>query len=180
MKALLLISALIVAQTQSQAPPAIAGKWLWQGAAGWQRIVLDLKVQGAKLTGVVRMGPGSVEPKSPDEFWEFFFDATDFKISNGKIEGNAIYFEHEASKWLPGGTAPAIPSGTSAGLARVLSQTMPASINANQPISVPSKFIYRGAVQGQRITLTRETVSREGDPWVLGRHAVEFSLERMK
>lgn len=122
------------------------------------------------------MGPGGVEPKSPDEFWEFFFDATDFKISNGKIEGNAIYFEHEARKSVPGGTAIAIPGGASPSISRMLGITL----NGPQPRVVPSKFIYRGVVQGQRITLTRETVSREGDPWVLGRHAVEFSLERMK
>jgi hypothetical protein len=178
MKALILISALLLTQSQ-EAPPAIAGKWLWQGPAGWQRIVLDLKVQGSKLTGVVRMGPGGVEPKSPEEYWEFFFDATDFKISNGKIEGNTIYFEHEATKTLPG-ISLSIPSGTTAGIARVVGAGAAASFNTNQPRSVPSKFIYRGVLDAQRITLTRETVSREGDPWVLGRHAVEFSLERMK
>ena len=157
MKALLLISALILGQPQ--ASPAIAGKWLWQGSTGWQRIVLDLKLQGTVLTGVLRMGPGGGQPRSPEEFWEFFFDPADFKIINGKVEGNTVYFEHDAEKAIPGS-----PSGFR---------------GAPPPRKQSSRFVYRGTIMENRIVLTRETSSQTSDPWVLGTHKVEFALERM-
>jgi hypothetical protein len=164
MKALLLISALVLAQPQ--ASPSIDGKWLWQGPAGWQRIVLDLKGQGTRLTGVVRMGPGGVEPKSAKDYWEYFFDPTDFKIENGKIEGNTIYFEHEAQKILPVGNLLTRPFG--------MPPAAPGTANA-----VTSRFIYRGRIEGSRIVLTREAASRPDDPWVIGNHKVQIFLERM-
>jgi hypothetical protein len=166
MKALLLISVLMLAQ--SQASPSIAGKWLWQGQAGWQRIVLDLKVQGTRLTGVVRMGAGGGEPKSSKDYWEYFFDPTDFKILNGKIEGSAIYFEQEARKFSPGATV-------------MIPTPLPIpNLARGNPYAVTSKFIYRGRIEENRMVLTRETVSQAEDPWVIGNHKIEFSLERMK
>jgi hypothetical protein len=157
MKALLLISALVLAQPQ--ASPSVAGKWLWQGPAGWQRIVLDLRVQGTRITGVVRMGPGRIEPKSPSDYWEFFLDPADFKILTGKIEGNTISFEHDATKALP----------NSMGLAR----------GASGIRQETSRFVYRGTIQGNRIEMTREMVANKVDPWVVGNHKVGFVVERV-
>lgn len=109
------------------------------------------------------MGPGRIEPKSPADYWEFFVDPVDFKILAGKVEGNTISFEHEAGKSIPatGGLAANIGP---AGLVRPL----------------PSKSVYRGTIEGNRIVMTRETVSQDSDPWVLGKHKVQFILERVK
>jgi hypothetical protein len=54
------------------------------------------------------------------------------------------------------------------------------AIGPNSARVVISKFAYRGTVEGDRIVLTREMTSAADDPWVLGSHKVEFSLERMK
>jgi len=91
MKALLLAGALLFAAPQA----SVTGRWLWQGQAGWQRITLDLKADGTRLRGVLRMGPGGSEPATPADFWEYFFDPADFEIVNGRINGSVISFEQE-------------------------------------------------------------------------------------
>ena len=91
MKALALITTLAI--VQAQAPANVTGTWEWHGSAGWQRIEMTLKADGTKLTGLLRMGPGANEPASSSEFWQYFFDPVDFKISNGRVEGNQIGFE---------------------------------------------------------------------------------------
>ncbi len=169
MRYLVLVSILILAQPQTQ--QRLEGKWMWQGVGGWQRLVLDLKVQGSILTGTLWMGPGGAEPKSPNDYWEYFFDPTAFKIANGKVQGNTISFEHEAQKTIPTviGRPFVLPAGAR-GVAAVQGAPKPS----------PGKFIYRGVFNGDKIVLTRETVARDGDPWVVGKHKVEISLEPVK
>ena len=91
MKTLVFLGALLIVAPQT----SITGRWQWQGPAGWQRITLDIKADGARLRGILRMGPGGSEPATPAGFWEYFFDPTDFEVLNGKVSGNTISFEQE-------------------------------------------------------------------------------------
>jgi hypothetical protein len=77
--------------------PRIAGRWQWEGPAGWQRITLDLEVDGTgkRLSGRIRLGPGSVEPVAPDRYWEYFFEPLVSGISEGRVDGARISFEQE-------------------------------------------------------------------------------------
>jgi hypothetical protein len=156
MNLLILIGVLSLAQ--SRQPANVTGTWEWQGAAGWQRIILMLKSEGSGLTGTVRMGPGAHEPETPAEYWEFFFDPVDFKISNGTVSGNLISFEHAA--------------------ARPPSLTPTLFLRGARPAA--SKFVYKGVVQADEIVITRESVMNQKDPWSLGVHKVEFVLKRVK
>jgi hypothetical protein len=162
-KALLVLAVLGLAQSQ---PPAnVTGTWEWEGTAGWQRITLTLKPEGSSLTGVIRMGPGSREPTTPADLWEYFFDPVDFKISSGTISGNSISFEHIANK--PSVSAQGVPVTSLRGI-------------ANNRVTVEPKFVYKGVVQADPIVMTREIVSDKRDPWALGVHKVEFVLRRAK
>src|SRR5678816_4308005 len=99
MKILMLIGVLSLAQ--SQPATNVAGTWEWEGAAGWQRIILTLKSDGSILAGVIRMGPGSHEPEKPSDFWEYFFDPVDFKISNGTVSVSYTHLRaHETPEHL--------------------------------------------------------------------------------
>jgi hypothetical protein len=162
MKILVLIAVLAMAQAQPSAN--VAGTWEWQGSAGWQRIILTLKSEGSNLTGVIRMGPGSHEPKVPGDFWEFFFDPVDFGISNGAVSGNLINFEHTAAR----------PPATSQ------SALAFAPLKPNARPVADRKFVYKGIVQGNEIVMTREVVSDPRDTWSIGAHKVEFVLKRVK
>jgi len=131
---------------------------------------MDFKIQGAQLSGVIRMGPGGEEPKTSEDYWELFFAPTDFKILNGKIEGSLVYFEQEAELSGPLALGSGVlPLGTNLPLV---------SRDARPPQRL--KFIYRGAIQGDSIVLTRETVSRNTDPWIVGNHKIQFALKRMR
>jgi len=163
MKILMLIGLLTL--TKSQSAANVTGTWEWEGTAGWQRIILTLKSDGSSLSGVIRMGPGSHEPQTPADFWEYFFDPVDFKISNGTVSGNSISFEHGYLR------APATI------------QSMPVFGAAQRPdagMKATTKFIYRGLVQANEIVMTRELVADQKDPWLLGAHKVEFVLRRVK
>ena len=164
MKAWVLIAVLGLAQAQPLAN--VSGTWEWQGTAGWQRIILTLKSDGSTLTGVVRMGPGSHEPATSADFWEYFFDPVDFRISNGTVSGNAIGFEHTVIK-APVSTQPVL----------VFS---PTNVVPNARSIEDVKFVYKGVVQADTIVMTREVVSGKKDPWSLGVHKVEFVLKRVK
>ncbi len=66
----------------------VTGKWTYeqQGRNGTQNVTITLKADGAKLTGSVpggmgRGGGGGGTPPPPTE------------ITNGKVDGNKIYFE---------------------------------------------------------------------------------------
>lgn len=142
MKALLLSGALLLFAAPQT---AITGKWFWQGQAGWQRITLDLRADGSRLRGVLRMGPGGAEPATPKDFWEYFFDPADFEILNGRITGNTVSFEQE------------IRNGES-----------------------PSRFLYTGVVEGERIAFTREVVPNPKGPAIRGTHRVQFTVQRVR
>jgi hypothetical protein len=165
MKLLVLIGVLSLAQ--SQPATNVTGTWEWEGAAGWQRIILTLKSDGSNLTGVIRMGPGSHEPESPSDFWEYFFDPVDFKISNGTVSGNRINFEHSYAR-APVTIQPALAFGA-----------RPATRSAADTKADP-KFVYRGLVQANEIVMTRELINDQKDAWALGVHRVEFVLRRVK
>jgi hypothetical protein len=120
---------------------------------------MNLKAEGTRLTGVVRMGPGAREPVTPADFWEYFFDPVDFKIANGKVVGNQIDFEQVVVR--PEGA----PQGSGRGATRS---------------SFESRFIYRGVLQGDQIVMTREVVPNNKDTLSLGNHRVEFMLQRVK
>lgn len=75
------------------AQASLSGKWYWRGAAGWQRITLDLRPDGKKLSGTIVMGPGDVRNAGADQYWELFFQPASFPILNGKIDGSKISFE---------------------------------------------------------------------------------------
>ena len=166
MKILMLIGVLSLAQ--SQPATNVAGTWEWEGAAGWQRIILTLKSDGSTLAGVIRMGPGSHEPEKPSDFWEYFFDPVDFKISNGTVSGDRISFEHSFVR------APVTPQSSAPVFGPSRPPTRPADTKADP------KFVYRGVVQAEQIVMTRELVSDQKDPWTLGVHKVEFVLRRVK
>jgi len=151
MKILVLIT--VLGLVQAQRTENVTETWEWQGAAGWQRIPLTLKSEGSSLTGVIRMGPGSTEPEKPADFWEYFFDPVDFRISNGTVSGNRINFEHSVAR----------PPASTPGRA-----------------TVDHKFVYKGVVQADEIVITREIVSVRKDAWSLGAHKVEFVLRRVK
>ena len=158
----MLVAALSLTQTSQ--PASVAGTWEWQGAAGWQRILLTLKQENSMLTGVIRMGPGSNEPATPADFWQYFFDPVEFKISNGTITGSSIAFEHLAFR---------------------RPQTVKPSIWAVGPPPVygpvsETTFVYRGILQADQILMTREVRSDKKDPWTLGVHKVEFVLKRVR
>jgi hypothetical protein len=164
-KALVLTAVLTLAQAH---PPAnVSGTWEWQGTAGWQRIILTLKSDGSLLTGVLRMGPGTHEPATPADFWEYFFDPVDFRISNGTVSGNEIGFEHAVLK---------APVSTQGGL--VFSG--PTNVAPSGRSIADTKFVYKGVVQADTLVMTREVVSDKKDPWSLGAHKVEFVLKRVK
>ena len=165
MKILILIGVLSLAQ--SQPATNVAGTWEWEGAAGWQRIILTLKSDGSSLAGVIRMGPGSHEPEKPSDFWEYFFDPVDFKISNGTVSGDRISFEHSFVR-VPATTQTLAVFGPSR------PPTRPADTKAEP------KFVYRGVVHADQIVMTRELVSDQKDAWTLGVHKVEFVLRRVK
>ena len=154
----------VLGLAQSQRPANVTGTWEWQGAAGWQRIILTLRSDGSGLTGVLRMGPGSHEPATPADLWEYFFDPVDFRISNGTVSGNVIRFEHAAAR--PLGVTPLV-------FARGGSRP-------NTRAGADNKFVYKGVVQADEILITREAVSDKNDPWSLGVHKVEFILKRVK
>jgi hypothetical protein len=157
MKILVLIAVLGMAQAQPSAN--VTGTWEWQGPAGWQRIILTLKSDGSNVTGVIRMGPGSHEPAVPADFWEYFFDPVDFKISNGTVSGNLINFEHTAAR------APATTQ----------SAVVFAPLRPNARPVPDRRFVYKGIVQGNEIAMTREVVSDPKDTWSIGTHKVELS-----
>jgi len=159
MKILALVG--MLAFVQAQSPANITGTWQWRGAAGWQRIELNLKADGTKLTGVLRMGPGSQEPATPADFWEYFFDPVDFKITNGKVEGNQIGFEQSVVR--PAGSA----------------QAFGGPVTSFRP-AFETRFLYKGVVQGDQIVMTREIAADKRDPLSLGGHKVEFILQRVK
>jgi hypothetical protein len=141
MKALLLSGMLLLAAPQT----SVTGKWSWQGQSGWQRITLDLRADGSRLRGTLRMGPGGSEPATPKDFWEYFFDPADFEILNGRINGNTVSFEQE------------VRSG-----------------------AAPSKFLYTGLVEGERIAFTRELVPNPKGPVIRGTHKVQFTVQRVR
>lgn len=165
MKLLILVGVLSLAQKQP--PTNVTGTWEWQGAAGWQRIILMLKSDGSGLTGVIRMGPGSHEPETTADYWEFFFDPVDFKISNGSVSGNLISFEHTAVR--PTGPARSAFFPSAGG----------SNFNPARP-SLDSRFVYKGVVQANEIVMTREVVDDKKGPWSSGAHKVEFVLKRVK
>jgi len=162
MKVWMLVAALSLAPS----PQAInlTGTWEWQGPAGWQRILLTLKEENSRLSGVIRMGPGSEEPAKPADFWEYFFDPVDFRISNGTVSGNTITFEQ-------------IVWRRSQSLRTSIWSVGPPS--ASGPVS-ETTFVYRGVVQFDQIVMTREVRSDKKDPWSLGVHKVQFVLKRVK
>jgi hypothetical protein len=147
---------------QVQAPPNVTGIWEWKGSAGWQRIEMTFKTDGSKLTGVIRMGPGGSEPASPADFWQYFFDPVDFKIFNGKVDGNQIHFEQNILRF---GVPPQQGRG---GFQSAVRQTF------------ENRFLYHGVVQGDQIVMTREMVAVKKDPASLGHHKVSFILSRVK
>ena len=122
---------------------------------------MTLKADGTKLTGLIRMGPGGTEPASPAEFWQYFFDPVDFKISNGRVQGNQIAFEQLVLR----------PAG--------LPQQGRGSFQT-PPRTYENRFIYVGVVQGDQILMTREMVPDKKDSWSLGKHKVQFVLQRVK
>src|SRR5262252_3965132 len=148
----------------AQGPPSVnvSGTWEWQGTAGWQRIILTLRSDGSALTGVIRMGPGSHEPATPADFWEYFFDPVDFKISNGTVSGNVVGFEHAVIK-APSTQAVPVFFG-------------PPNVAPNSRAISDTKVVYKGVVQADTIVMTREVVSDRKDAWSLGAHKVEFIL----
>lgn len=151
MKVLILLMALSVVQAQSAVN--VTGKWQWRGSSGWQRIELNLKSAGSTLTGTMRIGPGVDEPEYPEEFWEYFFDPVDFKISEGTISGDRISFEQVVTRFS-GARGRGGPSFT-------------------------TRFLYKGVIAGDIIDMTREVVPDKKDPWSLGNQRVEFVLKRV-
>jgi hypothetical protein len=73
---------------------SVIGVWEWRGAAGWQRIVLELEAGEDGLAGRIVMGPGGTAPRSPDQFWEYFFEPVAFRLRAVSLEGVTIRFEH--------------------------------------------------------------------------------------
>jgi hypothetical protein len=153
MKVWMLIAALSLAQARPE--EAATGRWQWRGTSGWQRIEMSLKAEGTKLTGTIRMGPGAEEPKSNEELWEYFFDPVDFKISDGTVTGNRISFEQDVTRTAGGRLA-------------------------RGGITHPTRYLYKGLVEGDQIVMTREVVPDEKDPWSMGNQKIEFVLQRVK
>ncbi len=115
---LLLAGAILLAVALvAMAADAIDGKWTFEqpsrgggGGGGTPRIVtLDLKVDGAKLTGTIlqpmggRRGGGGGTPPAP----------TAVEIKNGKVTGNSISFD--VVRETPNGTMTAKYEGTVSG-----------------------------------------------------------------
>jgi hypothetical protein len=150
----------LLAFTQAGRPANVTGTWQWRGPAGWQRLELDLRAEGQKLTGTIRMGPGPEEPVSTDGLWQYFFDPVEFKITNGTIAGNSLSFQQVIQKAAPVATSPATPFGV------------------NRSTTLETRLIYKGVVAGDRIQMSREWIGN--DPWTLGNHRVEFELRRIK
>jgi hypothetical protein len=153
MKLWILIAAMSLAQSRSD--EAVTGRWQWRGTYGWQRIEMNLKGEGTRLTGTIRMGPGAEEPKSTEDLWEYFFDPVDFKISDGTVAGNRISFEQDVTRTASG----------------------------RQPfrgVSQPTRYLYKGVVEGDQIVMAREVVPDKKDPWSQGNQRIEFVLQRVK
>ena len=151
MKVLMLIAALSLAQASS--PVNVTGKWQWRGVAGWQRIEMNLKSEGARLTGTIRIGPGTDAPPTPEEFWEYFFDPVDFRISDGTVSGNQIRFEQSVNR----------AAGT----------------QGRGAAPVVTRYLYTGLVEANQIFMTREAVPDKKDLWSLGNQRIEFLLQRV-
>ena len=159
-----LISLLLIVSSTSQAQTGISGRWAWKGEAGWQRLVFDFNAQGNRLTGRISMGPSSnpaSDIKSSADFWEFFFDPVVFQISNGKINGNTITFEQQITE------APKLTGGG-----------IPMTVTMQGLSS--GKFVYTGTLSGDRIQFTREFSAAREDVSALGKHKIEFAVQRVK
>jgi hypothetical protein len=77
----------------AQSLTLVVGTWEWRGAAGWQRITLELESGDTGLAGRIRMGPGGGgEPQEAS--WEYFFEPAVFELSAISVEGGRIRFEH--------------------------------------------------------------------------------------
>jgi len=144
---------IVVSLAQAQFAVNVTGRWQWRGVAGWQRIELNLKSEGSRVSGTMRIGPGGDEPATPEDFWEYFFDAVDFKISDGTISGNQIRFEQSVGRLSGRRSAPG-PAAT-------------------------TRYLYKGTVEGDEIAMTREVVPDKKDPWSLGNQRIEFVVKRV-
>jgi hypothetical protein len=109
----------------------VAGRWEWQGEAGWQRLALDLRENRGKLTGSIVMGPGPGSSAERENFWEYFFNPAEFEITRGSVQGNVISFEQPVLTHL---------------------EYSAASTVWNKPMN----FKYTGRLEGDRLVLTRE------------------------
>jgi hypothetical protein len=134
------------------------GKWIWRGPAGWQRLMLDLRIEGKSIVGSVVMGPGvnSERVTAREDFWELYFDPAVFPIINGRTDGRTLSFEHTV-----------IFDG--------LSDPRPIAVRVDH-----ERFRYTGTVQDDVMTLTREYTASPANRWTYGTHRVEISLTRMK
>lgn len=139
-----------------EAQSSIAGRWVWIGERGWQRITLDLTVSGNRLSGTIVMGPGSSSTNAED--WEYFFEPASYAITSGIITGNTISFDQV----LP----PLIAASRGAPSAQ---QTA----NRSAPI-----LKYSGQIQNDSIIMTRESPARPNDAFSLGSHKFRFVLQR--
>jgi len=87
-KKLLFVMTILLAVALVAIAADVTGKWTYetQGRNGPMQTTITLKQDGAKLTGSVPgFGRGGGEPPPPTE------------ISNGKVDGNNVYFEVKRS-----------------------------------------------------------------------------------
>src|SRR5262245_39051766 len=99
-------------------PGDVTGRWRWAGAAGWQQIEFDFIADGNKLSGTISMGKGfssglpvttggnppPVLRMGPErrpflkgieleDLWRYYLPTAQFRIENGRIEGDRIQFD---------------------------------------------------------------------------------------
>ncbi|HZI51864.1 MAG TPA: hypothetical protein VFE29_08565 [Terriglobia bacterium] len=142
--------------SQFEAQDTVSGKWVWAGNRGWQRITLDLKASGNRLSGSISLGPGSKASNADD--WEYFFEPAVFPITSGVIAGNNITFEQAASRTASQARGiPPGPGGREGGRDTVK---------------------YYGQIQGNSIALTRDEPARLSDPFSLGTRRFRFVVHR--
>src|SRR5688572_2831763 len=99
----LIVMLLLVVQSVGTTPTkaTIEGVWLWKGPGGWQRITLELKTAGSRLTGTLMMGPGSAGAPDNKPGWEHFFEPSVFPVLRGSVTGNTVTFDQDLQILAP-------------------------------------------------------------------------------